>query len=151
MFDINNKEALRKAINNRNENSFVIPLYILSDNHRYAIWEINEIQNFSVNTFKIGFGSSIGLKVKTPMLSQYLFDFNTILIDKYFDYDDNVEYTYFVFESGYMSEEEMDVSSMHTEIGMYVESIGEYVQKIVSEYKNKIHEEMLSDKDAYID
>lgn len=150
MFDLTNKESLRKAIDSRDLNCHIIPLYVHINNKMYGMWELHKIESFSINTLKVGFGSSIGLDVPKPMLGKYKFEFDIKLIDNFYNYDNNMNYQYYVFETGFLTDEEIKQSEMHEQIEEYIEAIAEYVEYFSNEYRKRIREEMLNDPDSYI-
>jgi len=153
MFDITNDEnrdKLRGLIDDRDDNCFVIPLFVLSNHKKYGLWELDQITDFSINTFRVGFGSSMGLFVKSPFPKEYMFAFDMEIHFNYFDYEENTERRYFVFESGMMSDEEANQSVMHQQMKQYIDALAEYVSKHVEEYRNTIRQSMLNDDDSYL-
>lgn len=149
MFDMENQEAIMKLINERDENCYVIPLYVHINNQRYNLWEMNEITDFSPHTIKVGFGSSQGLMVRFPFPSKCMFEFDMIRIFHRYDYDRDVETFYHVFESGFLSDEELK-DEMHQQIQAYVNAISEHVMKHVNEKRQEVRKQMMEDEDNYI-
>ena len=150
MFDMNNEEAIMKLINERDENCFVIPLYVHINNERYNLWELKDITDFSRNTIKVGFGSSRGLMIKSPFPKECVYEFEMTLTTRNYDYDRDVEIFYYVFESGFLYEEELK-DDIHTQMEAYVEQIAEYVNQIVQEKRKERIQSMLNNSDNYVD
>ena len=142
MFDMENEEALVRLINNREDNSYVIPLYVHINNQRYNLWELKDIDSFSRSTIKIGFGSSRGLMVHSQFPSECVFEFEMEFTTRKYDYEKDVEIFYYVFESGFLSEEELK-DDIHKQIQIYVEQLSECIDKIVQEKRKQRIRDML--------
>ena len=150
MFDMTNEEALMKLINGRDENAYIVPLYVHINNERYNLWEIDQIDNFSRSTIKIGFGSSRGLMVKSQLPQECLNEFEMLKTSHQYDYDKDVDVFYCVFESGFLNEEEL-TDDFHIQIQTYVEQVAEYVNQIVQEKRKQRIQNMLNDSNNYMD
>lgn len=150
MFDMGNEEIIMKLIDERDKNCYVIPLYVHINNQRYNLWELKEIDNFSRNTIKVGFGSSRGLMISSPFPKDCVYEFEMTFTTRNYDYEKDVETFYYVFESGFLSEEELK-DDIHKQIQTYVEQLAEYVNQIVQEKRKQRIQEMLNDSDNYVD
>jgi hypothetical protein len=98
-FDINDTERIVELVRKRKSDAYVMPLYIKIYNERIDIRDIDEIDNYTPSSLKIGFGAVTGLFNKTnfPIKLSNSFDF----VSRFTHYDDkmNTDYQYFVFES----------------------------------------------------
>lgn len=151
MFDLDNEESLRELIDKRNERNIVIPLYVTINGHRYGLWELDQITSFSPSFMKVGFGSSFGMFVKSGFPTEHMYDFTIQKLFDHFDYDENVLTRYIVFESGELTEEEMEISQMYQEIQLYINGIGDKIEEHVKQYRYDIRKRMMEDDDAYLD
>jgi len=149
MFDIENQDAIMELIDTRNENCIVIPLYVNINNELYGLWELDEITSFSRNMIKVGFGSSKGLFIKSPFPNDCMYEFEMKKMFSYFDYDENTETFYFVFESGLLNEDEL-TDDIHKQMQQYIEAIADRVQKYVDEYRTELRKRLMEDEDSYI-
>ena len=149
MFDISDLEPLIKLIDERDEHCYVIPLYIHINNERYNLWEMDQIDHFSKQSIKVGFGSSNGLMVHHPFPKEHIYDFNMVKTFHRYDYDKEVEIFYYVFESGNLLEEEI-VDELHQQMQSYLDAISNYVEKIVYEKRITLRKHMIEDQDNYI-
>jgi hypothetical protein len=153
MFDIENEEALRNIIDQRDEQYYVIPLYVNINNCKYALWELNQVTSFSPSIMKVGFGSSVSVFMKQSFLTEHMYDFPIVKMFHHFDYEENVNTEYVVFESGFLTDEEVEQSVMHEQIQTYVKALSERVEKHVTEYRIQLRKQIAEEmsKDVYYD
>lgn len=149
MFDMENKETIMKLIDERDPNCFVIPLYVHINNTRYNLWEMNDIDDFSPNTLRVGFGSSRGLRIHSQFPADCIYEFNMITTLRDYNYNTDTDKFYYIFESGNLDESEIRLP-IHEQIQTYIQSISDYVKKIVSEKKQALRKQMMEDEDNYI-
>jgi len=149
MFDMSDLTPLIKLIDERDEHCYVIPLYIHINNERYNLWEMDQIDNFSKQSIKVGFGSSTGLMIPNSFPKEHVYDFEMIKTFHRYDYDKEVEIFYYVFESGNLLEEEL-TDVLHQQMQTYLDAISEYVEKIVHEKRIALRKHMMEDGDNYI-
>jgi hypothetical protein len=146
---MNNEEMIQKLIDERNENCYVIPLYIHINHKYYQLWEMDQIENYSNQIIKVGFGSSVGLMMKSPFPIKQVIDFDIVKTFQSYNYDKEISIRYYVLESGFLTEEEL-TDDIHKQIQMYVEAIGERVNKIVTEKRMALRKRMMENQDNYI-
>lgn len=149
MFDMTNEEAIIQMIKDKDEDCYVIPLYVHINNNRYNLWEMDQINDFSPYFIKVGFGSSRGLMIKSQLPAECVYEFNMELTLHQYDYDKDVDRFYYVFETGFMEEEELK-DDFHKQIQAYMDAIAEYVKKHVEERRMKVRKQMMEDEDNYI-
>ena len=150
MFDMSRQDMIMKMIDERDDRCYVIPLYIHVNNNRYQLWELDEIENFSMSTLRIGFGSSRGLKIGKPLPGNCIYEFNMEQIFHEYNYDLDVDRFYYVFESGLLDDDELQ-DELHQQIQMYVNSIIEYLKESVDKKRKERIKSMLNNVDNYID
>lgn len=138
MFDMNNKELVKKIIDQRDDDEYVIPLYVKIYNEKFSILELDNITDISPSSFKVGFGSSSSIFTKNSFISKYAMDFETINVFKVFDNDNNVDVLYNIFETGFVTEN----SDMHIQINDYVQMLMDRISDSVSIKRKKMLEDL---------
>ena len=122
MFDLNERDYIKAVIDSRDEDMYVIPLYVKIYNKTYSILELDTIEEYEGRSFKVGFGSSTKLLMKNSFMDKYRYELD--FIDKFeqYDYEENKAVSYIIFES---SGVDYDVSDMHNQINMYITALNE--------------------------
>lgn len=142
MFDINNEELIMKLIEQKDDDDFVIPLYVKIYNNIYSITELDKIEEYDPSSFKIGFGSLSGaMFVKNNFPNMYTFDFNIVKTFRKFDNVYNIDVRYIIFESSYVD----DIDNIHKQINRYVNMIEDYVVTRVNAIKKERIRKLLND------
>lgn len=102
MFDLNNKERIMELIDDKPVTNVIEPLYIRNGNQLYGFDEIDTIDDFNPSMFKVGFGTSIGLFVKSPIPKNRLQELDIVNSFKQYKEDIQCERLYYVFEHSIM-------------------------------------------------
>lgn len=142
MFDINDKDTIIKIINQRNDEEYVIPLYVKMYNTTYPILELDSITDFNQSSFKVGFGTSSSMFMKNSFPNQYAFDFDTVSVFKEFDQTYNTEIRYVVFETSMVDQ----VSELHEQIDQYILMLEEYVSEHVKQIKKELIKKQMEEQ-----
>lgn len=134
MFDINNHKFISRVINMRDENAYVIPLYVKVYNDTYSILELQDMKDYNPASFKIGFGSSTSLFAKKSFPSQYAFDFDTVALYSEHDEDTGSATRFIVFET---SDVDPSISEFHQQLHAYYEMLSKHINEHVTQYKKE--------------
>lgn len=126
MFDSTNIDYIKRVINSRESDEYIIPLYVKIFNKTFSILELDDIDNYDSSTFKIGFGSSISILSKNSFISKFIYEFNFIQRFNEYSYEENCDTAYIIFESGYVD----DSSVMHEQINQYVDILSNKVKEV---------------------
>lgn len=126
MFDSTNIDYIKRVIDSRESYEYVIPLYVKIFNKKFSILELDDIDNYDSSTFKIGFGSSISILSKNSFISKFIYEFNFIQRFNEYNYEENCDTAYIIFESGYVD----NSSVMHEQINQYVDILSNKVKEI---------------------
>lgn len=143
MFDIEDKERIKKYIDNRKENAIITPLYINHYGKLYNLNEVDQIHDYCPGALKIGFGGCYSLLEKKPfpMKAVYMVDVASV-----FDMHDevkNIETRYIVFETTGLEGTGVP-EELYEQVHFYLKMLNDYVSKAVKEYKKKLVESMNS-------
>lgn len=135
MFDINNEELIMKLVDQKDDH-VLIPLYVKIDNDIYSILELDQISRYNPSTFKIGFGTAEGLFIKPSFNSKDVLSFNVVKVfSKYIEkYSSDVRYI--VFESGYVSND--DIELYKEEINIYMDMLSTHISKHVEKLRKEL-------------
>lgn len=134
MFDINDKELIKRIIDKRNDDEYVIPLYVKIYNNTYSLLELDSITDYNPSSFKVGFGSSSSIFTKNSFITEYSFDFDIVNVFGIFSPSLNLNVLYNVFESTYVEE----CSDMHKQINYYVGLLEDRISKQVDIIKKEL-------------
>lgn len=126
MFDSTNIDYIKRVINSRESYEYIIPLYVKIFNKNFSILELDDIDNYDSSTFKIGFGSSISILSKNSFISKFIYEFNFIQRFNEYNYEENCDTAYIIFESGYVD----NSSVMHEQINQYVDILSNKVKEV---------------------
>lgn len=126
MFDSTNIDYIKRVINSRESCEYIIPLYVRIFNKTFGILELDDIDNYDSSTFKIGFGSSISILSRNSFISKFIYEFNFIQRFNEYNYEENCDTAYIIFESGYVD----DSSVMHEQINQYVDILSNKVKEV---------------------
>lgn len=126
MFDSTNIDYIKRVIDSRESYEYVIPLYVKIFNKNFSILELDDIDNYDSSTFKIGFGSSISILSKNSFISKFIYEFNFIQRFNEYNYEENCDTAYIIFESGYVD----NSSVMHEQINQYVDILSNKVKEV---------------------
>lgn len=126
MFDSTNIDYIKRVINSRESDEYIIPLYVKIFNKTFSILELDDIDNYDSSTFKIGFGSSISILSKNSFIGKFIYEFNFIQRFNEYSYEENCDTAYIIFESGYVD----DSSVMHEQINQYVDILSNKVKEV---------------------
>lgn len=140
MFDVNDKELVKKIIDQRDDDEYVIPLYVKIYNEKFSILELDNITDISPSSFKVGFGSSSSMFIRNSFISKYAMDFEPINVFGVFDNDNGVDILYNIFESSFVTEN----SDMHIQINNYVHILMDYISNLVNNKRKKMLEEIIN-------
>lgn len=142
MFDINeNIDNIIKMIDNRASNCYIVPLYVNINRHKYALWELEDINEFSNQSFKVGFGTSIGVFVKKPFPTEKLFDFDIISTPKRFNDDYATDVQYYIFEADQLTltnHDELDI-----QIAYYTTKLAQMISASVKAKREEMRKQLV--------
>lgn len=142
MFDINNKDLIRKIIDTKTSDQFVIPLYIKIYNNTYSVLEMDDISEYNHHAFKIGFGACTSLFNYNPYIPKYLIEFSNRNMFNVYDEEQMISIQYYTFESDYINDE---TSELHKQINFYVDMIEKHIADIVKKKKRLIIDKMIKE------
>lgn len=150
MFDLTNPQELQRIIDARDESQYVIPLYVVCAKQKYGLLEMDQIDQFDSNWFRVGFGASTSLFIRNSFnigLMQY---FNPSGISAFDVYDEEkgaaVRYT--IFESTGVPE---NTNPILDQVNAYVDMLGEHISNIMTEKRAKRIEELRKSIDMEIE
>ena len=119
MFNLEDYQ-IEKVINNRGEGMYLMPLYVNIDGTKYAIDELNKINQLCESSLKIGYGSIISYKDIFSI--DYNFIVNHFLNIHFWRSDDIIDSnnalpldTYVYFETSYRDINNIEIYSFNSE------------------------------------
>lgn len=136
MFNLEeNKQAIMKLIDSRENNEIVIPVYIRLYNNKYFLHELDQIKMFNPAAFKVGFGSSNGMFIKNSFPNQLLLNYDETQVFMDVDADTGVAVRYVLFES---NDKNDGTTAVDSQIIFYSEKIRAYLEKQCEEYRRQL-------------
>ena len=135
MFDLKDWDSncIKDIIKSRDEDSYVIPLYVKIYNKTYDMLELDTIKEYDESSFKVGFGSSTKLLMKNSFMDKYKFEFDFVDKFEHYDYEENKAVSYIIFESYNV---DSDVSIIHKQVNLYVDALRVRIKGMC--YKNRL-------------
>lgn len=133
MFNIDNEKYITSMVDMREDNQYVIPLYVKMYKERYSLDELNQITDFSPSGFKVGFGSNINPFSSNSFITEFILDFDVV---RTCTGENNLSGKYIVFESGYVNNDTL----MHDQINSYVQLLESHIKDNISKIKQNIAE-----------
>ena len=127
MFDLTERDYIKAVIDSREEDKYVIPLYVKIYNNTYSLLELDKIEEYDERSFKVGFGSSTKLLMKNSFLDRYRYELEFIDKFEHYDYEENKGVSYIIFESGGV---DYYTSNMHKQINSYIDALNERIKSI---------------------
>ena len=135
MFDLTNVEFIKKVIDSRDDNMLIIPLYVKIYHNTYSLIDLPDIREYNPASFKVGFGTSIGLEIKNSFPNNHLLDMDVIHIIRDVDKDTGVISKYLIFESDDVDGNE-DI--LFNQIHQYVTMIKDRCNMYYTKYKSSL-------------
>ena len=144
MFNLkDNKEAIVKLIDSRENDEFVIPVYVRIYNNRYFLHELDQIKEYNPTSFKIGFGSSSSLFVKNSFPNQLILNYEEPVAFTKCDENTGVATRYVLFEA---NDTVPDDSEINKQIIFYAEKIREYLEEMAKKRREELLKEQIEDE-----
>jgi len=150
MFDINNNMKIAELIDKRPKTHVIEPLYIKTTEGMFGFGELKDIYQFNSRSFKVGFGSSIGLFVKSPINNQRLPELDVVKTFKLYKEELQCDRLYYVFESGLMAENDPILKvdpSVYEAMFHYINEINTYMVNQTEGYRKERIKSMLDGYD----
>jgi len=140
MFNLEDYQ-IKKVINNRGDGMYLMPLYVNIDGTKYAIDELNKINQLCESSLKIGYGSIISYKdifsIDYNFISNHFFNIHFWRPDDIIDINDTLPSdTYVYFETAYRDINNMEIYSFNNERQKkFVEQMNEITEMIYERVK----------------
>ena len=153
MFDMNNKERIMQLVDGKPTGNMFEPLYVKLYDKRYGFDELDLIEDFNPSSFKVGFGSCIGLFLKKPLKTEMIPYLDIVGNFKMFKEDLQCERLYYIFEAGIVNGNDplIDMFVEYSQVEMYVNKVREYLEKKTEEIRRKRIESLISEGMVYKD
>jgi hypothetical protein len=100
MFDITNRELIKRLIDERKTGAYVKPMYVKIYNEAYGINELREITNYNPSAFKIGFGIHVSILDKYTFPNKMIQMYDPVEAFTIFDETRQISEKYIIFETG---------------------------------------------------
>ncbi|MBR1987742.1 MAG: hypothetical protein IKA36_01750 [Clostridia bacterium] len=134
MFDITDKDLIKRIINQRDDSEIIIPLYVKIYNETYPILEIDSITHYSPNSFKVGFGSANSMFMKNSFPTHLTHQYYAVTSFSEFDESSSCNIGYIVFESSF-DDENNEISD---QINKFVNILSEHISENAKRHREKI-------------
>jgi len=146
MFNTEDNETIMALINKRHDGELVIPLYARVGKNIYSLIDIPYIPDCSPSIFKVGFGSSNSLFIKTKFPTEELINFSNVKCFNHFDEDAQCLIQYFVFESSDVDKDD----ELSNQINTFYDVLLDYTMKSANANKQERIKRILEDESNYI-
>lgn len=128
-------ETFRKLIDLRDDEHFVMPLYVVVFNKRYLLTELDEISDLSKETFRVGFGSSMERGKTNSFNASLLYKIPSIVSMFEHENDKYLKTNYIVFESDRWTHESDEHMKIFDDMNRYYDLLQKRVENIVNTNK----------------
>ena len=146
MLDIKNHDRIMELVDGRLKSSYVEPLYVKIYNNIYGLDELDVIDDFNPSSFKVGFGSSLGLFIRKPIDMRCLISLDVINKFKMYKEELQCEHVYYVFETGQLIQNDPShetFKEFFEQIDYYYWLLRDHIEERYSIIKKKRMEELL--------
>lgn len=143
MFNLEDKDLIKRIIDQRDKGTLLIPVCIKIDQFYWNILELNKYEITGSN-IKIVFGSSDNVFIRNKFPKRFLMFFDNVKTFNHFDEDSQVTTEYFCFESDYQNPDELH-SSIAYEINQWCDILFPYVKKILDRNRREVIMRMMEE------
>lgn len=135
MFNMEDKQLIKRIIDSREPENILIPVYLAIGNKKYSLLETNKILSCSQSIFKIGFGTSINVFIHNKFDKRELINMHAFNSFTEFDEDKQLATEYLTFESGDIPS---DDKKIYNEINDWYFLLFDYVMEIVNKNRKEL-------------
>lgn len=136
MFNMKDKDLIKKLIESRDKTDIVFPVYLAIGNKKYSLLETNKILSCSQSIFKIGFGTSINVFIHNKFDKRELINMSAYNSFTEFDEEQQVATEYITFESGDFPSD--TGNRLYDEINKWYFMLFDYVMEIVNKNRKEL-------------
>lgn len=147
MFNLEDKDLIKRIIDQRDKGAILIPVCVKIDQFYWNILEFDKYEITGSN-IKIVFGTSNNVFIHNKFPKNTLINFDNVRIFKSFDDDTQVSTEYIIFEaSDYDGTDITDpkLISVYKEINNWYDIVGPYVEDILNRNRKEVIMRMMEE------